>query len=114
MKINKRIRKFFPLDFYGEDRGWRFVIRAHNTSEVLDALMWRSYLSVRRQDFNLLHLAVETFSYENDYSEGRIAEVSSHGALMRVKMLGPVVNVRALNQAYLDKQTTSHSFCSVA
>ncbi|SKA61066.1 hypothetical protein [Enterovibrio nigricans] len=76
--------------------------------------MWRSYLSVRRQDFNLLHLAVETFSYENDYSEGRIAEVSSHGALMRVKMLGPVVNVRALNQAYLDKQTTSHSFCSVA
>ncbi|MDD1780123.1 hypothetical protein LRP49_02820 [Enterovibrio sp. ZSDZ35] len=114
MKIKKRIRKFFPLDFYGEDRGWRFVIRAHNTTEVLDALMWRSYLSVRRQDFNLLHLAVETFSYENDYSEGRIAEVSSHGAMMRVKMLGPVVNVSALNKAYVDKHSATQPFCSVA
>ncbi|WP_232313431.1 hypothetical protein [Enterovibrio coralii] len=77
--------------------------------------MWRSFLSVRRQDFNLLHLAVETFSYENDYSEGRIAEVSgSHGAMMRVKMLGPVVNVSALNQAYLEKQAAAQALCSLA
>ncbi|WP_407333460.1 hypothetical protein [Enterovibrio sp. 27052020O] len=67
--------------------------------------MWRSYLSVRRRDFNLLHLAIETFSYESDYSEGHVAEISgSHGTLMRVKMLGPVVEVGALNQAYLEKQ----------
>ncbi|WP_325894886.1 hypothetical protein [Grimontia sp. NTOU-MAR1] len=115
MKTTKRIRKFFPLDFYGEDRGWRFVIRAYDAAEVFDALMWRSYLSVRRQDFNLLHLAIETFQYVSDYSEGRIAEVAgSHGALMRVKMLGPVVEVSALNQAYLDKKLLGENFSSVA
>lgn len=107
LKINKRIRKLFPLDFYGEDRGWRFVIRAYNTAEVFDALMWRSFLSVRRQELNLLHLAIETFPYQSDYSEGRVAEISgSHGALMRVKMLGPVVEVSALNKAYHDKVTS--------
>lgn len=115
MKTNKRVRKFFPLDFYGEDRGWRFVIRAYNTAEVFDALMWRSYLSVRRQDFNLLHLAIETFSYESDYCEGRVAEVTgTRGTLMRVKMLGPVVEVGALNRAYLEKKQLSDPLCSVA
>ncbi|WP_028023943.1 hypothetical protein [Enterovibrio calviensis] len=114
MKTKKRIRKFFPLDFYGADRGWRFVIRAYSTSEVFDALMWRSYLSVRRKDFNLLHLAIETFSYESDYSEGHVAEISgSHGALMRVKMLGPVVEVNALNNAYLEKQRECAELCPV-
>ncbi|MBV7300333.1 hypothetical protein [Enterovibrio paralichthyis] len=115
MKTIKRLRKFFPLDFYGEDRGWRFVIRAYNATEVFDALMWRSYLSVRRQDFNLLHLAIETFQYESDYSEGRFAEVAgSHGTLMRVKMLGPVVEVEALNKAYLEKKLLADNLCSVA
>ncbi|MEZ8142959.1 hypothetical protein A1OO_12340 [Enterovibrio norvegicus FF-33] len=114
MKTRKRIRKFFPLDFYGADRGWRFVIRAYNTSEVFDALMWRSYLSVRRQDFNLLRLAVETFSYVSDYSEGHVAEISgSHGTLMRVKMLGPVVEVGALNKAYLEKKRINADCCPV-
>lgn len=115
LKTIKRLRKFFPLDFYGEDRGWRFVIRAYNATEVFDALMWRSYLSVRRQDFNLLHLAIETFQYESDYSEGRFAEVAgSHGTLMRVKMLGPVVEVEALNKAYLEKKLLADNLCSVA
>lgn len=115
LKTTKRIRKFFPLDFYGEDRSWRFVIRAYNTAEVFDALMWRSYLSVRRQDFNLLHLAIETFQYVSDYSDGRAAEISgSRGTLMRVKMLGPVVEVSALNKAYREKQILVQNYCSVA
>ncbi|AMG29349.1 hypothetical protein AL542_02640 [Grimontia hollisae] len=115
MKTTKRIRKFFPLDFYGEDRSWRFVIRAYNAAEVFDALMWRSYLSVRRQDFNLLHLAIETFQYVSDYSDGRAAEISgSRGTLMRVKMLGPVVEVSALNKAYREKQILVQNYCSVA
>lgn len=110
MKIKKKVKKLFPLDFYGEDRSWRFVIRANNTTEVFDALMWRSYLSLRRQDFNLLHLAIGTFPYECDQSKGAIAKfLGAHGCMMRVKMLGPVVEVSALNRILLEKTERENS-----
>lgn len=108
MKTKKKVKKLFPIDFYGEDGVWKFVIRANNTTEVFDALMWRSYLSLRREEYNLLHLAVEMFPYECDSSNGPIAEFSgAYGCLMRVKMLGPIVEVSTLNKAYLEKRKSA-------
>lgn len=96
--IKKRARKHFPLDFYGDDKGWRFIIRAYIETEVLEALRWRDYISVHREDFNLFELAVETFPYTKD-DVTSIAQIQfREGA--RIKMMGPVVEVRMLNQLY--------------
>ncbi|MGL5290778.1 MAG: hypothetical protein ACRC9T_02460 [Vibrionaceae bacterium] len=95
--MKKNLDKHFPLDFYGEDRGWRFIIRANEPSEVLDALRWRAYISIYRHEFNLLHLAVDKFSYTGVQT----AKSSGiEGYTLRVKMLGPVVEVSTLNQLY--------------
>ena len=60
--LNKRkIRKIFPLDFFGEDGSWRFIIRAESPDEVIDAMYWRAYISCHRKDFDLLHLATDKF-----------------------------------------------------
>lgn len=104
MKKIKQLKKNFPLDFYGEDKAWRFAVRACNQSEVVDALMWCSYLSLRREEINLLHLAVRLFPYECDSSKESISKFSgAYGCLMRVKMMGPVVEVSKLNEIYRDK-----------
>lgn len=98
------------MDFYGEDRGWRFVVRAHQASEVFAAMMWRARLSMKREQFNLLHLAVEMFPYHTDYGAGNSAEVAgSSGAVMREKIMGPVVPVSALVALYEVNPAKSHS-----
>ncbi len=108
--MTKRFKKCFPIDFYGEDKTWRFAIRARNANEVFDALMWRSYLSVRRDEFNLLHLAVKLFSYECNQSESSIAQYSSvYGCSLRVKMMGPVVEVATLNKIQREKNIKDHT-----
>ncbi|WP_235869198.1 hypothetical protein [Veronia nyctiphanis] len=65
MKHKKTPKTTFPLDFFGEDNAWRFAVRAEDKSEVLDALFWRSYLSMRRKEVNLFSSAIDTFSYES-------------------------------------------------
>lgn len=105
MRISKKIRKLFPLDFYGENNSWQFIIRANTAKEVLDALMWRSFLSIRRKECNLLRIAVTTFPYESDFSKGVAADYQgNHGCMMKVKMLGPIVEVSALNRTYHEKK----------
>ncbi|MFD2177985.1 hypothetical protein [Veronia pacifica] len=99
MKRKASPKTRFPLDFYGEDSTWRFAVRAQNANEVLDALFWRAYLSVRRKEVNLFSAAVNTFAYECHESSSRAAEISaSHGVVMKIKMMGPIVNVSALNK----------------
>ena len=110
----KRFKKCYPIDFYGEDKSWKFAIRAKNANEVFDALMWRSYLSLRRDEFNLLHLAVKLFSYECNPSEGSIAQYSSmYGCSLRVKMMGPVVEVAALNKIQHEKNLKNYTQCAM-
>ena len=93
--MKKRIEKYFPMDFYGDFRGWRFIVRAEHADEVVAALMWRAYICVHRKEFNLFEIATETFPYQYNYyaHECYIENTSTH-----IKMLGPIVSVRKLNQ----------------
>lgn len=114
MKRLKHSKKCFPLDFYGENKIWRFAVRANNRAEVFDALMWCSYLTLRRNEFNLLHLAIQLFPYECDATEESIYKFSgAYGCLMRVKMMGPVVEVAQLNAIYRNKTKKKRSLLAI-
>ncbi|WP_249199359.1 hypothetical protein [Photobacterium sp. GJ3] len=97
--LNKRkIKQIFPLDFYGEDGSWRFIIRAYTPDEVLDAMYWRAYVSCHRKEFDLLHMAVDKFNYKYNYSASDTSELhlGAVGSPMRVNMMGPIVPVSHL------------------
>lgn len=93
-KMKKRINKLFPLDFYGDQNGWHFIIRATKASQVFDALWWRAYICVHRKNVNLFKIACETFSYNPDINSE--AEHSKDFSA-RISMLGPIVEVEKLN-----------------
>ncbi|WP_459778659.1 hypothetical protein [Photobacterium sp. R1] len=102
MLSKRKIKQIFPLDFYGEDGSWRFILRAFNPGEVLDAMYWRAYISCHRKEFDLLHLATDKFNYKYNYSASDDAELhlGAVGSPMRVNMMGPIVPVSHL-LAYL-------------
>ncbi len=98
MLNNKKIQKHFPLDFYGEEGSWRFIIRAEKPNEIVDAMYWRSYVSCHRKDFDLLRMAVDKFNYKYNYSASDSSELhyGLGGAPMRVNMMGPIVLISDL------------------
>ena len=75
MLSKRKIKNTFPLDFYGEDGSWRFIIRAENPGEVLDAMYWRAYISCHRKEFDLLHVATDKFNYKYNYSSVDAADL---------------------------------------
>ncbi len=85
------------MDFYGQDKEWRFIVRAHNAGEVLSALLWQSRLSVRRADFNLLHLADEMFTYESARS---LDDMGCAQQRVQISVRGPIVSVKKLIEHY--------------
>ncbi|EAS45717.1 hypothetical protein [Photobacterium profundum] len=97
--LNKRkIKKIFPLDFFGEDGSWRFIVRAESPDEIIDAMYWRAYISCHRKDFDLLHLATDKFNYKYHYSSSDSSELhyGLGGEPMRVNMMGPIVPISVI------------------
>jgi len=94
----RKIKNTFPLDFYGEDGSWRFIIRAEHPGEVLDAMYWRAYVSCHRKEFDLLHVATDKFNYKYNYSSGDVSDLhyGSGGSPLRVNMMGPIVPISAI------------------
>ncbi|OAN11702.1 hypothetical protein A3K86_19780 [Photobacterium jeanii] len=98
MFSRRKIKKIFPLDFYGEESGWRFIIRAQEPSEVLDAMYWRAYITCHRKKVDLIHLATDKFNYRYNYSTGETSDMHFAGgtAPIRVNMMGPIVPISAI------------------
>lgn len=98
MLSKRKIKDTFPLDFYGEDGSWRFIIRAEHPGEVLDAMYWRAFISCHRKEFDLLHIATGKFNYKYNYSSAETSELhfSTGGSPMRINMMGPIVPISAI------------------
>ncbi|WP_254463276.1 hypothetical protein [Photobacterium ganghwense] len=102
----KRTNKFFPLDFYGEEGSWRFIIRAEHPGEILDAMYWRAYVSCHRKDFDLLHIATDKFNYKYNYSSSDSSEMhyASGAEQLRVNMMGPIVPISVFLKTLAEQQ----------
>ncbi len=98
MLSKRKIKKTFPLDFYGEEGSWRFIIRAEHPDEVLDAMYWRAYISCHRKDFDLLHMATDKFNYKYNYSSSEASEIhyGISGSPLTINMMGPIVPISAI------------------
>ncbi len=92
--MRRKVKRLFPIDFYGQDGKWHFAVRAENPNEVLDAQFWQSEISCHREKYDLLRLAVTRFTYQYAY------KTENSATEMLVKMVGPVVTVSELNKAY--------------
>lgn len=103
----RKIRKIFPLDFYGEDGSWRFIIRAEHPEEIIDAMYWRAYISCHRKDFDLLHMASDKFNYKYNYSSSDSSELhyGLGGTPLRVNMMGPIVLMSTIREKLLQPET---------
>ena len=103
----RKIRKIFPLDFYGEDGSWRFIIRAEQPEEIIDAMYWRAYISCHRKDFDLLHMASDKFNYKYNYSSSDSSELhyGLGGAPLRVNRRGPIVLMSTIREKLLQPET---------
>ncbi|MGF1704062.1 hypothetical protein L4D09_27640 [Photobacterium makurazakiensis] len=98
MFSKRKIKNTFPLDFYGEDGSWRFIIRAEHPDEILDAMYWRAYISCHRKEFDLLHMATGKFNYKYNYSSSDSSELhyAAGSDPLRVNMMGPIVPISVL------------------
>lgn len=104
--MRKNKQNNFPYDFYSEHKGWRFAVRAMCKSEIIDAMCWLSFLTLYREQINLLVLSSDRFHYDMTYTESQSAEICmGAGARMHVKMVGPIVEVSVLNDAIKTNQT---------
>ncbi|WP_305814924.1 hypothetical protein [Photobacterium leiognathi] len=103
----RKIRKIFPLDFYGGDGSWRFIIRAEQPEEIIDAMYWRAYISCHRKDFDLLHMASDKFNYKYNYSSSDFSELhyGLGGTPLRVNMMGPIVLMSTIREKLLQPET---------
>ena len=106
MLSKRKIKNLFPLDFYGEEGTWRFIIRAEHPGEVLDAMYWRAYISCHRKEFDLLHMATDKFNYKYNYSSSETSEIhyGTCGSPMRINMMGPIVPISAILEKVAEKQ----------
>ncbi|SIO34349.1 hypothetical protein [Salinivibrio sp. ES.052] len=96
----KKFKRYFPMDFYGDGEGWRFAVRAESPMQVLAAKIWVSCLCVRRREFRIVDLAIESFHYM-DGNDNQISLIDVDlGTRARIRRQGQVVTVDALNQRY--------------
>lgn len=102
----RKIKKIFPLDFYGEDGSWRFIIRAEVPSEIIDAMYWCAYISCHRKDFDLLHMACDKFNYKYNYSSSDASELhyGLGGSPLRVNMMGPIVLMSTIKEKFMQPE----------
>ncbi|WBA16626.1 hypothetical protein [Salinivibrio proteolyticus] len=96
----KRIKRHFPMDFYGDGEGWRFAVRAETPQQVLAAKCWVALLSARRREFRIVDLAIECFTYVGSADEGAGHIGADYGTRVSVKRQGQVITVDALTQRY--------------
>lgn len=107
MFSKRKTKNVFPLDFYGEEGSWRFIIRAEHPREVLDAMYWRAYISCHRKDFDLLHMATAKFNYKYNYSasDGSELHYASGSDALRVNMMGPIVPISSILKKFSKDKT---------
>lgn len=98
--IKRKNNTLFPYDFYSGHKGWRFAVRAMDKTEVIDAMFWLSFLTLHREKINLLLLSSDKFHYHIDHTNCSSTDICLHkGARMDVKMVGPIIEVKTLNDA---------------
>ncbi|WP_413113342.1 hypothetical protein [Thaumasiovibrio sp. DFM-14] len=92
--MRKKIKRLFPIDYYGEDGRWQFAVRAEVPEEVISAKAWQAEISCHREKYDLVRLATERFSYQYE------CRPEKSPTTMFIKMTGHVVTVSALNHHY--------------
>jgi hypothetical protein len=96
----KKLKRHFPMDFYGDGEGWRFAVRAESPEQILAAKCWVACLSVRRRAFRIVDLAVDHFNYVDGVFGAAGLTGIELGTNMRIRRQGQVVTVAALNKRY--------------
>lgn len=98
----RKKKKQFPLDFYGEEGSWRFVIRATCQDEVIDAMYWCAHISCHRKDFDLLHIASGKFDCRYNYSTSDPSDLQLglSGTPLKVTMMGPIVLISTIKERF--------------
>ena len=99
----KKKRNQFPVDFYGEEGSWRFVIRAMCQAEIIDAMYWRAHISCHRKDFDLLHIASDKFDCRYNYSTADLSDLQFglSGTPLKVTMMGPIVLMSTIKERFV-------------
>ncbi|MEC6815286.1 hypothetical protein [Photobacterium toruni] len=97
----------FPVDFYGEEGSWRFVIRAMRQDEIIDAMYWCAHISCHRKDFDLLHIASDKFDCRYNYSTADLSDLQFgfSGTPLKVTMMGPIVLMSTINEHFVNTET---------
>ena len=98
----RKKKKQFPIDFYGEEGSWRFVIRATCQDEVIDAMYWCAHISCHRKDFDLLHIASGKFDCRYNYSTSDPSDLQLglSGTPLKVTMMGPIVLISTIKERF--------------
>ncbi|WP_235859621.1 MULTISPECIES: hypothetical protein [Photobacterium] len=94
----------FPVDFYGEEGSWRFVIRAMRQDEIIDAMYWCAHISCHRKDYDLLHMASDKFDCRYNYSTSDPSDLQFglSGTPLKVTMMGPIVLLSTIKERFGD------------
>ncbi|CEO41323.1 hypothetical protein [Photobacterium kishitanii] len=102
MLKRRKKKNHFPVDFYGEEGSWRFVIRAMRQNEIIDAMYWCAYISCHRKDFDLLHIASDRFDCRYNYSTSDQLDLQFglSSTPLKVTMMGPIVLVSTIKERF--------------
>ena len=111
MFYRRKKKNQFPVDFYGEEGSWRFVIRAMCQNEIIDAMYWCAHISCHRKDFDLLHIASDKFDCRYNYSTAGLSDLQSglSGTPLKVTMMGPIVLMSTIKQYFVDTEMDHES-----
>lgn len=103
MLKRRKKKNLFPVDFYGEEGSWRFVIRATRQDEIIDAMYWCAHISCHRKDFDLLHIATDKFDCRYNYSTSDPSDLQFglSGTPLKVTMMGPIVLVSRIKERFV-------------
>lgn len=106
----------FPVDFYGEEGSWRFVIRAMCQDEIIDAMYWCAHISCHRKEFDLLHIASDKFDCRYNYSTADLSDLQFglSGTPLNVTMMGPIVLMSTIKEHFVDNEVNHESELSVS
>ncbi|PSU26890.1 hypothetical protein C9J21_00485 [Photobacterium phosphoreum] len=111
MFYRRKKKNQFPVDFYGEEGSWRFVIRAMCQNEIIDAMYWCAHISCHRKDFDLLHIASDKFDCRYNYSTADLSDLQFglSGTPLKVTMMGPIVLMSTIKQHFVDTEMDHES-----
>ncbi|WP_231730613.1 hypothetical protein [Photobacterium aquimaris] len=106
MLRRRKKKNQFPVDFYGEEGSWRFVIRAMRQDEIIDAMYWCAHISCHRKDYDLLHMASDKFDCRYNYSTSDPSDLQFglSGTPLKVTMMGPIVLISTIKERFVDAE----------